>query len=113
MVLALAIISLIEDSRCHLTPCASAAGACGAAARPKAEPTRAAAPRTRPGQQQARVRQCPWRERPPYMELTCLEEASTPPRIAPPATSMGFARSDRNDMLRTAHSLPRTAPSAQ
>src|ERR1051325_2149897 len=40
----------------NLTPCASAAGACGAAARPAAEYTRAAAPRTRPGQQQARVR---------------------------------------------------------
>ena len=40
----------------RLTPCASAAGACGAAARPTAEYTRAAAPRIRPGQQQARVR---------------------------------------------------------
>ena len=39
-----------------LTSCASAAGACGAAARPSAEHNRAAAPRTRPGQQQARVR---------------------------------------------------------
>src|ERR1043166_7664091 len=38
--------------RCSLTPCASAAGACGAAARPTAESTRAAAPRTRPRQQQ-------------------------------------------------------------
>jgi hypothetical protein len=42
--------------RRRLTPCASAAGACGAAARPTAESTRAAAPRRRPGQQQARVR---------------------------------------------------------
>src|ERR1041384_8364918 len=41
----------------HLTTCASAAGACGAAARPQAENTPAAAPRLRPGQQQARVRQ--------------------------------------------------------
>src|ERR1041384_8471821 len=40
----------------HLTTCASAAGACGAAARPKAEYTRAAAPRVRRGEQQARVR---------------------------------------------------------
>ena len=43
--------------RGYLTPCASAAGACGAAARPAQQKIlRAAAPRTRPGQQQARVR---------------------------------------------------------
>src|ERR1041385_3016111 len=59
--------------RVHLTTCASAAGACGAAARPPAEHNRAAAPRIRPGQQQARVRQCPGHEWARQTELTCLE----------------------------------------
>src|ERR1041384_5407693 len=54
--------------RGYLTPCASAAGACGAAARPTAESTRAAAPRQRPGQQQARVR--------PHCYLPRLRSAS-------------------------------------
>ena len=46
-----------ECAACHLTTCASAAGACGAAARSQSRNIpRAAAPRIRPGQQQARVR---------------------------------------------------------
>ena len=57
-----------------LTPCASAAGACGAAARPTAESTRAAAPRQRPGQQQARVRQ----------RLAVRDRHSGVPRLRPP-----------------------------
>src|ERR1041385_8838268 len=57
MVLALAIISLIEDSRCHLTPALLLPGRGGAAARPKAEHNSGAAPRMRPGQQQARGRE--------------------------------------------------------
>src|ERR1051326_7350753 len=61
--------------RCGLTPCASAAGACGAAARPKAESTRAAAPRQRPGQQQARVR-WPQRHAPPASRTRDIREAA-------------------------------------